>query len=178
LIPEIMSSITGVKVGASISLGVENPYVVTAGKGVSFAQRLTKYSWYDSPFGASDGVYESSLNDAVAAISSLNLEDEAIANLDYANPFPVLFLAPSPRGISVFFQFGVNLPRDAVLKWQDVIGDACVVTIPVRPLFTYESVRLTDIVRTKSATDFNLVYQGALWSIYRRLRDCATAPLM
>jgi hypothetical protein len=172
LVPQIMSSIVGIKVGTLVSLGIEKPYVVTAGKGVNFTQRLTKYSSSATPWGASDEVYERSLNDAVAAISSLNLGDEAIANLDLANPFPVLFLAPPPKGIQVFFQFDMNLPRDALLEWQDVIGDASVVTIPIQPLLRYDSGRLADIVRPKLATDFKLVYQGALWSIYRRVRLC------
>ena len=98
--------------------------------------------------------YNRSLNDAVAAISSLNLGDEKIANLDLANPFPVLFLAPPPKGIQVFWHFGCNVPRDALLEWQDVIGDACVVTIPVQSWLTDSTVRLANIVRPKLTTDF------------------------
>ena len=168
LVPQIISSIVGVTVGALVSFGIKAPYVVTAGKGVSFRSLHLRS-------GAKE--YERSLNDAVAAISSLNLGDEAIANLDLPNPFPVLFLAPPPKGIQVLWHFGINVPRNALLEWQDVIGDACVVTIPVQPKVLATTVRLADIVRTKLATDFKLVYQDALWSIYRRAKDCATATL-
>jgi hypothetical protein len=167
LVPQIMSSINGVTVGALVSLGIQTPYVVTAGKGISFR------SYADRDSGPA--AYDRTLPDAVAAISSLNLGGEAIANLDTANPFPVLFLAPPPKGIQVFWTFGYNVPWDALLEWQDVIGDACVVTIPVQPWIEDNSVRLADIVRPKLATDFKLVYQDALWSIYRRARDCARA---
>jgi hypothetical protein len=161
LVPQIMSSIAGVAAAALFMLRIEAPYVVTAGKGVSFS------SFHG-------GAYERSLNDAVTALSSLNLGREAIANLDYANPFPVLFLAPPPKGIQVSWAFGNNFPRDALLGWQDVIGDACIVTIPVLSSDEPEvTARLVNIVRPKLATDFKLVYQDASWSIYRRVGDCA-----
>ena len=163
LAPEIRASIVGVTTGASESLGIGSPYVVTAGKGISFR------SWRP-------GAYEKSLNDAVSAISSLNLGYEAIANLDFANPFPVLFLAPPPQGIQVYWDFGNNVPQGALLEWQDVIGDACVVTIPVEPESTDSKDRLVEIVRSKLAADFKIVYQDKFWSIYRRTGDCATAP--
>jgi hypothetical protein len=162
LFQQVISSIVGITVGTLFLLGI-SPYVVTAEKGVSFSSLHLH----------GGGAYDMSLNEAVTAITSLNLGHEAIANLDHSNPFPVLFLASPPKGIQVLWDFGINVPRDAILEWQDVIGDACVITIPAKPI-----VRLTDIVRTKLATDFSLVYQDALWSIYRRTRNCATAPAL
>ena len=79
LAPLIMASIIGTTVGGLVSLGIRTPYVVTAGKGVSFK------SWSHAHR------HGPQVNDAVAAIASLNLGHEAIANLDIANPFPVLF---------------------------------------------------------------------------------------
>ena len=153
-------------IGALISLGILVPNIVTAGKGVSFRSLHLD----------SVGAYERSLNEAVTVISSLNLSHEAIVNLDLANPFPVLFLATPPRGIQVWWHFGVNVPEGARLEWQDVVGDACVVTIPGKPYFEDTTARLADVVRPKLASDFHLVYQDASWSIYRRTRDCASAP--
>jgi hypothetical protein len=165
LAPKIMSSIAGTALGTLVSLGFETPLIVTAGKGVSIVRIQ----------GHQPKVYEMSLNRAVAAIFSLNLGHEAIANIDFANPFPVLFLAPPPKGIQVWWHFGFSVPRDAMLEWQDVIGDACVVTVPAQsdPRLPDVTVRLTDIVRTKLATDFEMVYHDELWSIYRRTGDCA-----
>jgi hypothetical protein len=164
-IREIWSSIVVVTIGTLVSLGIETPYVMTAGKGISFIARGKTKSAI-----AIDG--------AVTAISSLNLGNEAIANLDSNNPFPVLFLAPPPKGIQVFWHFGINIPRNARLDWQDVIGDACVVTIPAQPWITDSTKRLADIVRAKLATDFKLVYQDVLWSIYRKTGDCVSASLL
>lgn len=169
LAPKIVASIAGTAFGALVSLGFEAPLIVTAGKGVSIVRIQ----------GHQPKVYEMSLNHAVAAIHSLNLDHEAIANIDFANPFPVLFLAPPPKGIQVWWDFGFSVPRDAMLEWQDVIGDACVVTIPAQsdPRLPDVTVRLTDIVRTKLATDFEIVYHDELWSIYRRTGDCANGRL-
>jgi hypothetical protein len=167
LVPTIMASIIGTTVGALVSLGIRTPYVVTAGKGVSFRSWLNVGRYRHGP----------QVNNAVAAIASLNLGHEAIANLDFVNHFPVLFLAPPPKGIQVWWDFGFNVPRAAKLEWQDVIGDACVVTIPAQPDVPEITVRLAEIVRQKLATDFKIVYQGEFWSIYRRTKDCASAPL-
>jgi hypothetical protein len=172
LVPEVLGSIVATAGSVFVSLGIKVPYVVTAGKGVSFKSFMYKHE------GPGAYAYERSLNDAVTAISSLNLGDKTIANLDFANPFPVLFLAPPPKGIQVWWNFGFNVPRGAMLKWQDVIGDACVVTIPAEPSLPATTIRLADIVRQKLATDFKLVYQDSLWSIYRRASGCTSAPLL
>jgi hypothetical protein len=112
LIPQIVSSISAAKFAALVSLGIEKPYVMTAGKGISVAT----ISYLKS----GPGSEISRWNDAVAAISSLKLEDRAIANIDYANSFPVLFLAPPPKGVHVFFQFRMNIPEGAQLQWSSV----------------------------------------------------------
>ena len=116
------------------------------------------------------------MNDAVAAIASLNLGHEAIANLDFANPFPVLFLAPPPKGIQVWWDFGFNVPRDVKLEWYNVIGDACVVTVPLQPDEPKTAVRLAQVVQPKLARDFKIVYQNEFWSIYQKTRDCLSSP--
>ena len=169
LVPQIIASIVGITIGTLVSLGIEGPpVVITTGTGVSL--RSLPWPGHDSL------IYDKSLNQSVAAIASLKLDHEAIANLDFANPFPVLFLAPPPKGIQVWWDWGFSVPRDAMLKWQDVIGDACVVTIPAQPGSPNVTARLFEVVRSKLATDFEMVHQDALWSIYRQTRDCATAP--
>jgi hypothetical protein len=166
LVPEIVASVVGIAVGAVGAIGIRAPYVVTAGKGVSFRSFVSHLG---------PPAYDSSLNDAVAAIASLKLDHEAIANLDFANPFPVLFLAPPPKGIRVWWDWGVIVPLGAVFEWQSVIGDACVTMVPVQPSEPEVTGRLVEFVQTKLATDFKIVYQDSSWSIYQRTRDCATA---
>ena len=164
LVPHVLGSIFGIAHGALVSFGIRTTYVVTAGKGVSFRTY--------------NGGYANALNDAVIAIASLNLDHEAILNLDHSNPFPVLFLAPPPKGKGIYrwSDLGFNGPQGAVLESQEVIGDACVVTIPERPVYSAVTTPLVDIVRSKLATDFVIVYQDEFWSLYRRTKDCATAP--
>jgi hypothetical protein len=165
LVPQVVASIVGITIGTLVSLEIEGPpVVVTAGKGVSF--RSLPWPGLDSP------VYVKSLNDAVAVIASLKLDHEAIANLDFANPFPVLFLAPPPKGTYNILDVFFSTLRD----WRQVIGDACAVTIPMQPNSPEVTARFIDIVQPKLASDFSIVYRDALWSIYRRTRDCATAP--
>jgi hypothetical protein len=169
LIPQVIASTVGITIGAFVSLGLAGSSIVlTAGNGVSIRSLADDYSSVYTK-------YIQSLNDAVTAIASLNLGHEAIANLDYANPFPVLFLAPPPKSIHVSWAWN-DVPEGAVLE---VIGDACVVTIPAEPDPDYPSVpnRLFKIAQLALATEFKIVHQDKLWSIYRRTRNCATAPI-
>lgn len=167
LAPEVVASVFGTAVGALESIGIRLPYAVTAGKGVRFRSFVSRLG---------PPAYDRSLNDAVAAITSLKLDHEAIATLDFANPFPVLFLAPPPKGIHVWWDWGVTVPRGSVFEWQSVIGDACVTMVPVQPSEPDVTGRLVEFVQSKLATDFKVVYQDSSWSIYRRTQDCATAP--
>src|SRR5262249_16855249 len=158
---QILGSMLGVGVAVSKALGITPPYIITAGRGVS----LWVYP---------EGAYEKSLNDAAKVIASLKLDHEVIANLDFSNPFPVLFLAPPPKGNYVWFDWGYNIPHHTVLNWYDVIGDACVVTIPAVPFDGEAKHRLLDVVRSKLDGDFEVVYQDGSWSIYRRSHDCGS----
>lgn len=163
---QVGGSLVGATVGTLIALDIEAPYFITAGKGVSFKTMI-------GPRHHKPPAIASSYNEAVAAISSLDLGQEAIANLDSSNPFPVLFLAPPPKGIPIWFYWDDNVPQNAVLRWQEVIGDACVVTIPGNPMVPETTARLVEFVRSKLETDFELVFHNESWKIYRRTRDCA-----
>jgi hypothetical protein len=168
LIPQMMGSLAGLFVGSLVLFGIETSYVVSAGKGINFT--LLKFPR------SGIGEYERSLNGAVSAIASLGLEHESIANVDFPNPFPVLFLAPPPRGVYGWSFWGFNAPEGTVLKWQEIIGDACVVTVPARPNIPGLAGPLADMVRPKLAADFKVVYRDELWTIYRRTQGCTAAP--
>jgi len=163
LFRQILGSILGLGVAVSTAFGITAPYFITAGHGVS----LWVYP---------GGAYEKSLNDAANAIASVKLDQQVIANLDYSNPFPVLFLAPPPKGNYPWFNWGYNIPKGAVLNWYDVIGDACVVTIPAVPFNPGIRRRLVDVVQSKLVVDFEVVYQDGSWSIFKRSHDCGIEP--
>jgi hypothetical protein len=168
LTPHVLGSIAGVALGALVSLGIKTPYVVTAGKGVGFRSSGPELG------------YAKTLNDAVKAIASLNLDHEVILNLDHSNPFPVLFLAPPPKGKGIYrwSDLGLKGPQGAVLESQEVIGDACVVTIPKNRAYSVLTAPLVDIVRSKLVSDFIIVYEDEFWSIYRRTNDCVGVNLV
>jgi len=168
LIPQVVGSLVGLFVGSLVSLGIESSYVVGQGKGI-------KFTVLEFPR-AGVGEYESSLNDAASAIASLNLDRQVIANLDFPNPFPVLFLAPPPKGVHAWFFWGFIMPRGTVLQWQAIIGDACVVTMPTRPISPRIADPVAEMVRPKLAVDFKTVYRDDLWTIYRRTEDCNSVP--
>lgn len=167
LLPQVLSSLIGIFVGSLIAFGIEASYVVDGGKGIKFTLL--------NPRRAGVGQFESSLNDAASALVSLNLDREPIANLDFPNPFPVLLLAPPPKGVHAWVFWGFKMPRGAVLRWQDVIGDACVVTLPARPNMQEMAGPLADTVRPKLAADFKIVYRDELWTIYRQAQGCTAA---
>jgi hypothetical protein len=163
LFRQVLGSMLGVGFAVSTALGITTPYLITARHGVS----LWVYP---------GGAYEKSLNDAVNAIASLKLDHEGIANLDFSNPFPALFLSPPPKGSYIAFAWGYYIPYDAVLTWYDVIGDACVVTLPAVPFYPGVTRRLAEVVQSKLVGDFEVVYQDASWSIYKRSHDCGIEP--
>jgi hypothetical protein len=121
------------------------------------------------PSRAEDESYGTLIMDAVIAIDGLGLTHERIETLDTVNPFPVLFLAPAPKGIHVWWNFGYNLPKDAPLSWRAVIGDACVVTLPLKPLYPGVTRKLSDEVNSVLQSDFKIVYEDKRWKYIKAL---------
>jgi hypothetical protein len=154
---QVLGSALAIGFVASIGLGLRQPYIVTAQRGLS----LQVYP---------GGAYEKSLNTGIEAIIALGLDRAVIANLDYSNPFPFLLSAPSPKGNYVWFGWGYNIADSQSLDWHDIIGDANVVTIPEVPFYPFVTQRLSEILRPKLNDDFDIVYKDASWSIYRLKR--------
>jgi hypothetical protein len=153
LVPEVIASISGLAIGTLVSLGLVGPSIVVSTGNEIKIESLVDWpskNWPD---------YLRSLSDGVTAIAALHLDKQAIANLDFANPFPVLFLAPPPKGIQVWWDFGFNVPEDAVPEMQTIIGDACVVTVPLlQPSRLDASARLVKIAQSTLETEFKMIY--------------------
>src|SRR6201999_3488697 len=117
-----------------------------------------------------------SYNDAIQAIDGLAAGGYVIANLDFMNPFPALFLAPAPRGVSVFWDFSKytsNVPTGYQLGWQEIIGDACIITEPSGKLqTTISSQPLIDAAQAHLTRTFVPVYQDDLWRIWKSKDGC------
>ena len=167
--PEALASLRAVKLDYSISSGVIKPIAVTANKGITF-EILPKNEYRIG--------LALSLNRAIQAIEGLGASGDTIANLDFMNPFPALFLAPAPKGVWVAWDFtrrSRSVPTGYRLSWQEVIGDACIVTEPkkpwVRPTADY-SEPLVDVVKPHLASAFTLAYEDDLWKIWKNRDGC------
>jgi hypothetical protein len=164
--PEVLASLRSVKLYYLISSGTAKVITVTAHKGITFkildgssANDLVPY-----------------LNRAIHAIESLGASRETIANLDFMNPFPALFLAPAPKGVRVWWDFSStrNVPVGYRPSWREVIGNACIVTEPKHspvPPASY-SQPLIEAVEPHLAIAFTLVYQDELWKIWKHSGGC------
>jgi hypothetical protein len=166
-VPEVSASLRAVKIDYSILSGAKESITVTANKGITF-NILQESS-------ASDVV--AYLNRAIYAIEGLGASRETIGNLDFMNPFPVLFLASAPRGVQVWWDFGRttrNVPVGYKPSWQEVIGDACIVTEPKHSRLdpAVYSEPLIRAVEPHLAIAFTLVYQDELWKIWKHSGGC------
>ena len=165
--PALLTSLRAVKLDYSILSGTVKPISVTANKGIKF-EILPKYS-YNIHLALS-------FNRAIQAIENLGATGDKIANLDFINPFPALFLAPAPKGISVWWDFNKhhrNVPIGYRLNWQEIIGDACIVTEEDNPDWRAEHTGpLVDVVQPHLTSQFILVYQDELWKIWKKRNGC------
>ena len=166
LVPEVLASLRAVKLDYSVASGSTKSITVTANRGIAF----------NMPEDSRPG-FVSYINDSIHAIERLDASHETIANLDYMNPFPALFLAPAPQGVWVWWNFSryTNVPIGYRPRWQEVIGDACIVTEPKHSPETpveYYSEPLINAVESHLATAFTLVYEDELWKIWRKRGGC------
>jgi hypothetical protein len=161
LLPEALASLRAVKRDISIAVGVSKPVVVTSNKGITFEILAPETISLARSF-----------NRAVQAIEELRADRETIDNLDFMNPFPALFLSPAPKGVPVFWDFSYNVPLAYQPSWQEILGDACIVTEPKQPLDPAPAARLIDAVQPHLKSAFELVYEDDSWKIWRRSGGC------
>jgi hypothetical protein len=160
-LPETLAALRAVKRDISIAAGISKPVAVTSDKGITFEIL--------SPETVSLAL---SFNGAVQAIEGLHADRDTIDNLDFMNPFPALFLSPAPKGVWVFWDFGYNVPIGYEPRWQEILGDACVVTEPKHPLDPAPAARLTDALLPHLESAFDLVYEDDSWKIWKRTSGC------
>jgi hypothetical protein len=164
VLPQMMGSLAGVATASSVALGIRRPVVVSAGTG--FTLRAVQMGR-----SAAGVQYALDMQDAIGALSSLHLTRERIATIGYDNPFPILFQSPSPKGVNAWWLAGYSYPRGKQLKWQEVIGDACVVMLPTQD----DSVprgELFDAAAPGLAQHFHEAYADHRWRIYQRNPRC------
>jgi hypothetical protein len=165
---EGIPSVSGIRLDYLIASGAIEPVRVAAHGGMVL-ETLMK-----NP----DDIGEiEALNDGIRAIERLGVGHQVIANLDFANPFPPLFLSPPPKGGWAYWHFGNDLPQGFKLQASQVIGDACIVAQPKRPVWggDFQAPLLT-VAKSRLDTGFKTIYEDELWKIWRKTEGCvATA---
>jgi hypothetical protein len=166
-VPEALASVRAVHIQYLISMGTIETITVSANRGITFKIRKDSTNGPLAPY----------LNRAIRAIEALDASRETIAMLDFENPFPALFLAPDPKGVWVWWDFSrtTTMPVRFRPGWQEVIGDACIVTepkhSPTEPV-KYYSEPLIKAVEPHLAIAFTVVYEDELWKIWKRRGGC------
>lgn len=148
-----------------VALGWQTPAPVTAGNGLVF-----RVLPYNDP--RTDELVAST-SDGIAALASRGLQGQRIATLDDVNPFPLLFQAPSPKGVRTFWGPRSNIPADASPDAVEVVGDACIVMVPTHG--DDEVMALLARAKRQVESQFDPVFSDAWWSIYRRKAGGADA---
>jgi hypothetical protein len=152
ILPQIKASAIAFVAGMLVTFGLYTPIILSAGTGLS---------WSAVP---SSNDYVASVNDGVRALISLGATKLKIITLDFPNPFPALFQAPSPIGIRTWaYEFKPNA--------TEVLGDSCVVMLPLRSSTPSTTTLFVDVTRIILANQFYLIYQDEYWRIYRRNAD-------
>jgi hypothetical protein len=167
-VPEALASARAVHIDYLVSSGTIEAITVSANKGVEFKIRRDSY----------DGPLVPYLKRAIHVLEDLGVSRETIVNLDNENPFPRLFLAPDPKGVWVWWDFKYrNVPVGYRPGWQEVIGNACIVTepkhSPTEPV-KYYSEPLIKAVEPHLTTSFTVDYEDELWKIWKRSDGCRT----
>jgi hypothetical protein len=168
-VPEALAALVAVKLDYSILSGTTKTKIITvsANKGITFELL---------PNDPGDADNALSVNRAILAIEGLGASRETIVNLDFMNPFPALFLAPAPKGVPVYWDFGErgNVPFGHRPGWREILGDACIITEPKHPIppAANYSEPLIDAVQPRLTSAFTLVYQDELWKIWRNNGGC------
>jgi len=168
LVPQMASAAFGLALAVSVASGFEAPIYISAEKGVSVpvvgalgdAGRAEQFAI--------------NVNKGVDALQHFKMTDGTIATLDYVNPFPALFGLPSPKGVPVAWALGYNQPYDSMLQERELVGDACIVMLPMRPTRVVKGSTELIIAAAESilAVSFNLVGDDDYWKIYRRKDGC------
>jgi hypothetical protein len=172
IIPEALASLRAVKLDYLLAMGAKKSVAVSGGEGIVFDILPTDD---DDSY---NGRVADQINGAVHALLTLGANHEAIANLDYMNPFPALFLAAAPKSVWVWWDFSQrgNVPIGYKPVWQEIIGDACIVTEPKNSPVPqpYYSQPLIKAVTPHLSATFSLVYEDELWKIWKHNDGCAT----
>jgi hypothetical protein len=109
-----------------------------------------------------------SIRDGAEIIKGLHADKNVIATLDFTNPFPLLFGTTPPQGTWNWLEVKSNVPIGYMPKSGEVIGNACIVMLPLSPDMPITTELFTRATAPALAHDFVLAKQDKWWRVYRR----------
>jgi hypothetical protein len=111
----------------------------------------------------------------VEALRSLKLAHEAIATIDYTNPFPSLLGMPSPKGVPIVWALGYMEQPSMLSQPRRLFGDACIVMLALRPTQVVEgnAELMSSAAKPILSAYFIILRQDEYWEIYRRQNGCS-----
>jgi hypothetical protein len=115
-----------------------------------------------------------SVKRGIEALRDLKLAHQAIATIDYTNPFPSLLGTPSPRGVPILWALGYMQQPSMLSQPNRLFGDACIVMLALRPTQVVEGDAELMALAAKPilSTNFTIVRQDEYWKIYRHRNGC------
>jgi hypothetical protein len=169
LVPQILASALGGALVGAVALGLKTPITISAGNGLVLPVL--------AGFGdAERGVdFALSVNRGIAALRDLGTQRQAIATIDYANPFPSLLGTPSPKGVPVVWALGYMETPSMLSRPKKLFGDACIVMLALRPTQVVEGSAelMASAAKPILSAYFTILRQDEYWEIYRRQNGCS-----
>jgi hypothetical protein len=117
-------------------------------------------------------LYLGTLQEGVEALSEMDLKNERMLVLDLANPFPMIFNAPPPKGDMPWLQWERTLSASAFVPAESLMADVDVIMEP-KPVgdpaqFGPGSTGLQGLYGAYIAGHFDIARETDHWKIYRR----------
>jgi hypothetical protein len=169
LVPQALSSAVGAALVGATASGLKTPVLISSGNGFSLPVL--------GGFGDADRAvdFAVSVKRGVEALRSLKLAHEAIATIDYTNPFPSLLGMPSPKGVPIVWALGYMEQPSMLSQPRRLFGDACIVMLALRPTQVVEgnAELMASAAKPILSAYFTILRQDEYWEIYRRQNGCS-----
>jgi hypothetical protein len=169
LVPQVLSSAVGAALVGATASGLKTPIVISSGNGLS----LPVLGGFGDADRAAD--FALSVKRGIEALRDLKLAHQAIATVDYANPFPSLLGMPSPKGVPIVWALGYMEQPSMLSQPNRLFGDACIVMLALRPTQVVEgnAELMATAAKPILSADFAILRQDEYWKIYRRQNGCS-----
>jgi hypothetical protein len=168
LVPQVLSSAVGAALVGAITFGLKTPTVISSGNGLNLPVL--------GGFGDGDRAldFAVSVKRGIEALRDLKLTHQAIATIDYTNPFPSLLGMPSPKGVPIVWALSYMEQPSMRSQPNRLFGDACTVMLALRPTQVVEgnAELLASAAEPVLSAYFTIVRQDEFWKIYQRQNGC------